>query len=88
MALTRPNVELHIEELVLHGFAASDRHAIATAVEAELGRLLAVEGLPASFEAAGMVGRVDAPSFEVTRDSAPSQLGQDIARSVYRGLGE
>ncbi len=88
MALTRPNVELHIEELVLHGFAASDRRAIATAVEAELGRLLTVKGLPASFGAARMVGTVDAGSFEVTRDSAPLELGQDIARSVYRGLGE
>ena len=31
------NVELHIEELVLHGFAPGDRHRIGEAVRARAG---------------------------------------------------
>ena len=31
----RANVELHIDELVLHGFAARDRHHIAAVMERE-----------------------------------------------------
>ncbi len=30
------NIELHIEELVLHGFSPNDRHAIGEAVQREL----------------------------------------------------
>ena len=30
------NIELHIEELVLHGFDAKDKHQIGTAVQDEL----------------------------------------------------
>ena len=39
-------IELHIEELVLHGFAPGDRHPIGDAVEHELIRLFAEQGLP------------------------------------------
>jgi hypothetical protein len=36
----RPSINLHIEELVLHGFAPGDRHRISEAVEQELTRLI------------------------------------------------
>jgi hypothetical protein len=41
-------IELTVEELVLHGFAAGDRYAIAEAVERELTRLLGGQGVPLS----------------------------------------
>lgn len=87
MAVNRPNVELHIEELVLHGFAQADRRAITAAIEAELGRLLSVQGLPASFEGGPAPAVRHAGSFDVARASAPSDIGQDIGRAVYEGLG-
>lgn len=39
------NVELHIEQLVLHGFAPSDRYRIGAAIQQELARLLAQQGI-------------------------------------------
>jgi len=42
-------VELHIEELVLHGFRSGDRFHIGDALERELVRLLGKQGLPAPF---------------------------------------
>ena len=41
-------IELHIEELVLHGFAPADRYRIGDTVQRELTRLLAEQGMPAS----------------------------------------
>ncbi|MBD0326005.1 MAG: hypothetical protein ICV68_06225, partial [Pyrinomonadaceae bacterium] len=50
--MSGPNIELHIEELILHGFERRDRYAIADAFERELSRLLseqfAEQGLPSS----------------------------------------
>jgi hypothetical protein len=40
--------EIHIEELVLHGFEGADRYAIGEAVSAELRRLIAAGGLTPS----------------------------------------
>lgn len=82
----RANVELHIDELVLHGFAARDRHRIAAALERELTRLIAqgdVERLPAS---SMQVDRVDAGSFRLDPAARPSHIGQTVAQRVYRQL--
>ena len=42
------NVELHIEELVLRGFAPGDRYRIGEAVERELAHLFSEQGTPPS----------------------------------------
>ena len=56
----KPNVELHIEELVLHGFEPGDRDQIAQAVERELARLLLAEGgLPPSVAQNGGLFHLD-----------------------------
>jgi hypothetical protein len=47
----RPNIELHIEELVLHGFPPSARHAVAESIRTALESRLAGEGLPDTREA-------------------------------------
>jgi hypothetical protein len=86
MEVSRQKVELHIDEVVLHGFPPGGTRAIAAAIEAELGRLLAVQGLPASFEGGPSFGTLDAGSFEAERDAAPGDLGTRIARSVHGGF--
>jgi hypothetical protein len=50
-------IELHIEELVLHGFAAHDRHAIHDAIVSQLTTLLAAPG--------ALGGFVDIPNSRV-----------------------
>jgi hypothetical protein len=83
-------VELHIDELVLHGFAAGDRHAIAQAVEHELARLLAtqfaVQGMPRSFAESVEHTRLDAGAFKVAQGANSEAIGSQIAQSVHQGL--
>jgi hypothetical protein len=80
-----PNIEIDIEELVLHGFAPSDRTSIGEAVQRELTRLLAEQGL-ASMNHNVEMARVNGGAFDVRLDSKSETIGAQIARNVYRGL--
>lgn len=78
-------VELHIDELVLHGFAPADRYRIAEALERELTRLLgagelAGAGTDVSSE------RLDGGSFAVAPGMRPAQIGAEAAQAVYRSV--
>ena len=88
MDIGRTSIELHIEELVLHGFAAADRRAIGAAVEAELTRLLASRGLPASLADGATIRAIDAGRVAVPGDARPANVGVQVAQSVYGGLSE
>ena len=80
------NIELNIEELVLHGFSPGDRYRIGEAVEQELTRLLADRGVPKSMEHGGEVASMDGGAFEVAPGSRPDVVGSQVARAVYGGL--
>ena len=80
------NIELNIEELVLHGFAPGDRHRIGEAVEQELTRLLADRGVPQSLERGGKIANMDGGAFEVAQGSRAQVVGVQVARAVYGGL--
>ena len=80
------NIELNIDELVLHGFAPGDRYRIGEAVEQELTRLLADKGVPQSLERGGEIGHVDGGAFEVAQGSRAQVVGAQVAKAVYRGL--
>jgi len=81
-------VELHIEELVLRGFAPGDRHRIGEAVERELARLLAQGELPPLLARAGRRERLDAAPIGVRSGASAEAIGAEIARSVFRGFGQ
>jgi hypothetical protein len=80
------NVELHIEELVLHGFAPGDRYRIGDAMERELVRLFAEQGTPPSPAQRREVARLDGGAFEVAPGSKAEAIGIGVARSWYGGL--
>lgn len=81
-------IDLHIEELVLHGFRRADRRRIAAAVQRELTRLLRERGVPPRLQTGGEVARVDGNSFDMTAGTPPSAVGARVARSVYGSLGQ
>jgi hypothetical protein len=81
-----PNVELYIEELVLHGFSPSDRYRIAEAVQSELTRLITEQELPHLLVDRGDVNRIDAGSFEMVAGSESRLVGGQIANRVHSGL--
>jgi hypothetical protein len=79
------NVELRIEELVLHGFPPGD-HRIGDAVERELSRLFAEGGVPPSLTLGGDIPRLDAGAFEMNPGLGAQAAGEQIARSLYGGM--
>lgn len=81
-----PNIELHIEELVLRGFAPGDRYEIGAVVERELARLFAEQGVPVSLAKGGEIVHLNGGSFSVTRGSKPEVIGSQVAQSVYGGM--
>lgn len=81
-------VELHIEELVLHGFPSGDRFSISDAAQQELERLL-VEQAPQGITHGPLnVNRVNAGSFNVKADARGSTIGTKVAQAIHRGLSD
>jgi hypothetical protein len=82
--MRRP-VELHIEELVLLGFAPRDRFRIADAVERELARLLESGGLSAEARPVAME-ELDGGAFRVARGAQPHSIGSRVGQSIFTAL--
>ncbi len=73
-------IEVHIEELVLHGFAPETRWQIGDALEEELRGLLAHNGIPSGWLL--NPERIDAGKISLTK---PAATGAGIAGAVYSG---
>src|SRR3954464_11756015 len=63
---SKPSVELHIDELMLHGFASSERYAIGDAVERELARLFEKQGVPNSLRSEKTTDEIKGATFNAT----------------------
>jgi hypothetical protein len=77
------NVHLHIDELVLHGFAPGDRLRIADAVQVELARLFTDGGVPPALTSGVAVDRMNAGAFHTAIGARPEATGAGIAQAVY-----
>jgi hypothetical protein len=82
------NIELHIEELVLHGFSPYQRKDIAGAIQAELTRLFTEQGIPASLKTAINAPSLNAGAFNMNKENAGKTIGNKVAGSVYKSLGK
>jgi hypothetical protein len=79
-------VELHIEELVLHGFPAGDRHRIGDALQQELLRLIGEQGLPALLAQPLSRERLDGGAFKVGPGAKPQTVGTHLAQTLHHRL--
>ncbi len=79
---TPPN----IEELLLHGFAPGDRHEIGAAVERELARLFAEQGITPSLMNGEEIAHLNGGSFAVAHGLKPEVMRYAVAQSVYGGM--
>jgi hypothetical protein len=84
---SEPSVELHIDELVLHGFTTSDRYAIGDAVEGELARLFEKQGVPNSLRSESTADEIKGATFIAAQHAKPHAIGRQIASAVYQGFG-
>lgn len=82
----KPNIELHIEELVLHGFSTREAYRIRAAVQLEITRLLQEQGLPPAFSVEANMGDLNAGHLNILPNAKAEAVGNDIAHSVYKGF--
>jgi hypothetical protein len=82
----RSSVDVHIEELVLEGFAPGERHRIAAAVQQELARLISQGGVPQSVENPAALARLDAGALHIQAGAPARTTGAKIGAAVYRSL--
>jgi len=84
------SIRLHIERLVLDGFGLqqAEGRVVKAALQNELRQLLVDNGLRNEFLQSGAVPEVQAATLQVGMNSSPRQLGTQIARSVYGGIGK
>ncbi len=84
------SITIHIERLILDGVSVPQRHRpqLQAAIEAELARLLAADGLAAYLQTGGVLSRVTGGELQLQGKDDPVQLGRQIARAVYRGIGQ
>ena len=82
------DIEIHIEELILEGFPAGDRHIIGEAIGRELTRLFGERDMPSSLAQGRELLQVDGGTIEVDPRDRPEFIGAQLARVVYGGLGQ
>jgi hypothetical protein len=81
-----PDIDLDIDELVLHGFAPADGEQIGAAIRHELARLVAEQGLPAGLGTGAAIPRLDGGAFQVAAGATTDTIGAQVAHAVYGGL--
>ena len=84
------NITLHIEHLILEGLPVTGGQGalVQGAVEQELARLLTTHGLWDALRTGGAVPQVRGRDLEIGTGNPPARLGQQIAQSVYGGIGK
>jgi hypothetical protein len=84
------NITICIDSLIFEGveLPAGKRSAVRVAVETELGRLLSAGGLMPQLLSGGMLPRVSAPSILLNPAHSPAEMGGQIARAIYGGIGK
>jgi hypothetical protein len=84
------NINLHIERLVLDGLniGPGQRALVKSAVEAELSRLLTERGLSPGLQGGGAIACLRANPVQISGNTNPSGLGEQIAGAVYGGIGK
>jgi hypothetical protein len=78
-------IDIYIDELVLHGFERGDRYRIASAIEAEIARLLTEQGLPFAPAHDHSAEVLDAGQFDMTK-AKPESVGSQVAQKIHAGL--
>lgn len=79
------NIELHIDQLILHGFSRRDAFYIKQSLQQELSRMIQKDGLPTHFQNEAHTRRMDAGEFRIQASAKPEVIGRQIAGQVYGG---
>ena len=77
------NIQLYIDQLVLHGFPRDDRHRIGEAIRQELLRQLGERGIADAEALPQRASSLNAGSIQVEKGGRPEKIGIQVARAVY-----
>ncbi len=75
-------VIVHIDRLVLSGFRAEDRHAIAAGLQQQLGHVFVDREALALLTAGGDVRQIKVGGILFEHGSKPQHIGQRVAHSI------
>ena len=78
-----PRVNVHIEQLVLHGLSGVDSVTVGDAVIRHLTSSITAEGLRSR---PGSISRVAGGSFRVPRAATAESVGASVARAIHSGV--
>jgi hypothetical protein len=80
---------VHIERLILEGLPVSIHEGprVQAAVAAELARLIGIHGISDDLRRGAAVPTVRARGMRMAERATSRQLGTEIARVVYEGIG-
>lgn len=83
------NIQLNIDRITIEGIPLSrlQQRQLKAIVEAELGRLLTEKGLASHFSDGFSVPTIPVEAMQLKPNLTPTQLGQQIAHTIYGGLG-
>ncbi len=81
-------MKIHIDRLVLHGFANLPVGRIGPAVEAHLAGLIADQGIPAGLNNSVQTPRLDGGEFEFDAGATPEEIASLIARQIAEQLAQ
>ena len=79
------NLEIEIQQLILHGLPASDAVRIKAAITDSLVTILQRDGISESLIKQGSVETMQG-EFRVNPGSSPENIGAHVAKAVARGL--
>ena len=79
-------IEVHVDTLGLEGLDVAEPARVQSAFQAELGRLVATDGLPDRSRARAPGADLAGGTLADTDLGTPERLGQAVARHVYAEL--
>ena len=81
------NINLQIDRLILEeiDLSPSQRALLQTTVESELSRLLTTNGIPQHLAEGGNIPKLST-KIDLKNNMNPRQMGQGIAKSIYRDM--
>lgn len=79
-------INIHIDNLVIHGFDRIERDQVGSAVQKELSRLISEQGLPSALKKSQTIGNLNAGEFRTGKSSSPRNVGIQVAQKIYRGM--
>jgi hypothetical protein len=78
-------IRVHIDRLVLKGFGASDRNALATGIEREFTRQFSAPGVAEQFARRDTAARFAREAVSVEKSASAHRMGVRAVRGIVAG---